>query len=144
MSVGTAEHAVVPGLAITYCCNARRDPDARRIESVAASDLAEGALLLKLAKPVCVDGDPSSELNSNSESDLLKIQVAHTAAGSPRDATDPSRPAGEALFDFLAFGFYLGFRLRPADPQLVRTPIPRICNPRFFGLSVVPTTKKEI
>jgi hypothetical protein len=57
----------------------RTFPGPPNYESVAAGDRAEDALILILATPVCVDGDPLSELNSDSEADLLEIQVVPNA-----------------------------------------------------------------
>lgn len=53
----------------------RTFPGPPNYESVPAGDQAEEALLLVLTKPLCVDEDPSSELNSESESDLLEVQI---------------------------------------------------------------------
>ena len=53
-------------------------PGPPNYESVAAGDRAEEILLFELQNPVCVDGDPSSELNSEAESDLHEVQVVPT------------------------------------------------------------------
>ena len=36
----------------------------------------EGAVVLRLSQPICVDGDPASAVNRDAEADLSEIQVA--------------------------------------------------------------------
>jgi hypothetical protein len=54
---------------------AREFPGPPNYESVAAGDRAERAFILVLTKPICVEADPKSEINSEGQRGVRELHV---------------------------------------------------------------------
>lgn len=51
-------------------------PGPPNYESVETGDTPEHSLILQLKDPICVQGDPSSDMNSETVRDIKQVQVA--------------------------------------------------------------------